>query len=59
MSTKLDRKLDMTPLKVYAHKLPKNSPLRHLLLQEENQISVNAFLERSKIWIQLSEWSEK
>lgn len=45
----------------YALKICRNLHQSIILrsVKEDNQISVNSFLERLSIWIQLSKWSER
>jgi len=45
----------MKKVKEFAYrKLPKNSPLREILLSEEDKLEVSIFLARLPVWLKLS-----
>lgn len=48
-------KVDIRKLKSFAYgKLPRNLPIREILLLEEDELDVQVFLARLSIWLQLS-----
>jgi hypothetical protein len=53
-------KINIRPLKDFAVcRLPATSPLREVLLREEDEISVMSFLDRLPIWLLLIRWTQK
>jgi hypothetical protein len=49
------REIDIRRLKKFAtESLPPNHPLQAVLIAEDDHINVTSFLERLKIWLQLS-----
>jgi len=46
--------VNISRVKKFAFELPKDWPLREILLAEKDEISLSAFLERLPIWLQLS-----
>ena len=48
-------RIKMKALKEFAsQRLPRNAPLREVLLSEEDELEVDVFLARLPIWLKLS-----
>jgi len=53
----LRKSVNISPLKKFAlEELPKDSPLREILIAETSEIDVSTFLARLPIWVQLSKF---
>ena len=51
----VQNKVNIRKLKQFAfEKLPKNWPLREILLSEEDELEIHVFLARLPIWLRLS-----
>ena len=53
------RKINLQPLKAFALKLPSSSPLRVILLLEDDELDVRTFLARMPVWLRLLRISEE
>jgi len=50
-------KINMKKLKEFAYqRLPRNNPLREVIISEDDELDPNVFLARLSVWLKLSKF---